>query len=697
MGILWGCLLLCGIFVTAEAEEDFTPHHVTSMPGYSGALPFKMYTGYVKGGESERLFYIYVESEEVPPSEAPISAWFNGGPGCSSLDGFWTENGPFEIQTDLSLKLRPYRWNRLSNMLYMEAPVGVGLSYDLNGNYNNSDDRTANLNMNGLNHFFELHPSLQTRDFFITGESYAGIYIPTMSEAILDAQLAGLWKGPPLKGIAVGNGCTGTQTGICGGYEGNACEGLYFEYKFLAGFSFFNDNMKDSIQRECNWTQCLTNTSAISNDGQWAKANYSLSDACVQHLDDAFEMVGHINVYNVMGTCESNDYCETDYKPLTTATTTSGVRGGVSTVRPAAYSAGSRSGDTAGHKSRMRKLLKDMKGVETSRISDSSNSNWLGSRVLTSGDSDDGYAGTNSTEGPEECLGSREPSAYMNRTEVIIDTFKARDNGFCWGVCNRVPTWHYNATRPDLPRDLYPRLIGNMKVVIYNGDVDACVPYTDNEHWTENMGYAVSRNWGPWSFEDLEDGFGTQVAGYAVEYDVSGLSNDAGVTGHGSFEFLTIKGAGHMVPDTRPGPALEMFRRFLDQGKRDLYPLYGEEEAFCQPSIDQGTEVALLVMLVFFIISLTLTVCLYLRVRELEEKVGDSGSDGMGSSGAGRRGRNTVDEDGAVDYDTRLDISDRSTSSEIRNPIDNSYSEADGDEPMTTIELNNLKQQYLDD
>lgn len=671
-------LLLCTFLMTITGE-DFTPHLVEYMPGFPDELPFRMYTGYVKGGDSERLFYIFVEAEEVAPSEAPVTAWFNGGPGCSSLDGFWTENGPFEIQEDLSLKLRPYRWNRLSNMLYMESPVGVGLSYDLTGNYNNSDDRTAQLNMHGLNHFFELHPSLRQHDFFITGESYAGIYIPTMSEAILDEQQTGMWVGPPLKGIMVGNGCTGTQTGICGGYEGNACEGLYFEYKFLAGFSFFNDDLKDKISGDCDWDQCLYNTQNISANGEWAKANYSLSDACINDLTKAFELVGHVNVYNVMGTCDSNDYCETEYAGLSGAGYARhvSVRGRQSPgPASAGYSQGARSGDTGARKSRVQSLLSSMQA--SGRDSDR--------RLDTRGD-DDSFASLNATQGPEECLGSREPSAYMNRREVVIDTFKARDSGFCWDVCNRISTWHYNATRPNLPRDLYPRLVANMKVVIYNGDVDACVPYTDNAHWTENMGFPVLEPWRPWSFNDLEEGFGTQVAGYVVDYDVSDEVSDAGEVGQGSFQFMTIKGAGHMVPDTRPAPALEMFRRMLGQEVTDLYPSYGPEGETCQPTIDEGTEAALLVMLVFFIISLTLVVCLYLRVRELEEK---KGRDDFPSSQAGG--------EGGVDYDTRLDVSDRSTnSSEVRNPLDdrNNTFDEDGD-VMTTIELSNLKHQYLD-
>ena len=248
MTFLLIAITLC-VFNVLGDTENFTPNLVTSMPGWNGDLPFKMYTGYLKGGETERLFYIYVESEDVDPSEAPVTAWFNGGPGCSSFDGFWTENGPFVIREDLSLELRPFRWNRLSNMIYMESPVGVGLSYDIEGNYNNSDDRTAIMNQRAFNHFFELFPSLNSHDFFITGESYAGIYIPTMSEAILDAQKAGTWNGPSLKGIAVGNGCTGTQIGICGFYKGNACDGLYFEYKFLSGFGFFSDQLKNDISR----------------------------------------------------------------------------------------------------------------------------------------------------------------------------------------------------------------------------------------------------------------------------------------------------------------------------------------------------------------------------------------------------------------------------------------------------------------
>eukprot|EP00463_Aulacantha_scolymantha_P000561 TRINITY_DN1343_c0_g1_i1.p2 TRINITY_DN1343_c0_g1~~TRINITY_DN1343_c0_g1_i1.p2 ORF type:complete len:87 (+),score=22.10 TRINITY_DN1343_c0_g1_i1:504-764(+) len=35
--------------------------------------------------------------------------------------------------------------------------------------------------------------------------------------------------------------------------------------------------------------------------------------------------------------------------------------------------------------------------------------------------------------------------------------------------------------------DVYPDLIGNIRVMIYNGDADPCVPYTGDQIWTNDM------------------------------------------------------------------------------------------------------------------------------------------------------------------------------------------------------------------
>ena len=84
--------------------------------------------------------------------------------------------GPFiPSQDGLTLIERPFRWNRIVNMLFIEAPVGVGFSYSDNHNYTCDDDRTAKENRMAVERFFELFPELKTNNLFITGESYAGV------------------------------------------------------------------------------------------------------------------------------------------------------------------------------------------------------------------------------------------------------------------------------------------------------------------------------------------------------------------------------------------------------------------------------------------------------------------------------------------------------------------------------------------
>lgn len=55
----------------------------------------------------------------------------NGGPGCSSLDGYLYEQGPFHVnETDHTrLYYNEYTWAKEVNIVFLESPVGVGFSY----------------------------------------------------------------------------------------------------------------------------------------------------------------------------------------------------------------------------------------------------------------------------------------------------------------------------------------------------------------------------------------------------------------------------------------------------------------------------------------------------------------------------------------------------------------------------------------
>jgi len=173
---------------------------IKSLPGLAVMTSYKQYSGYLDASDTKRFHYWFVESQSSPADD-PLVLWLNGGPGCSSLDGLLSENGPLLINNDgETLTNNPYSWNKQTNVLYLESPAGVGYSYDTEGNTKTGDDEVAQNNLNALLHFMKKFPQFAKNDFFITGESYAGVYLPTLAVKLLDN------KSFNFKGMAVGNG-----------------------------------------------------------------------------------------------------------------------------------------------------------------------------------------------------------------------------------------------------------------------------------------------------------------------------------------------------------------------------------------------------------------------------------------------------------------------------------------------------------
>lgn len=172
---------------------------ITKIPGFDGTFPSKHYAGYVTIDETygKKLYYYFVESERNPTTD-PVVLWLNGGPGCSSFDGFVYEHGPFNFEAGKprgslpTLHLNPHSWSKVSNMIYLDSPAGVGLSYSGNvSDYETGDLKTALDSHIFLLKWFEIYSEYASNPFFISGESYAGIYVPTLAYEVAK----GNWTG----------------------------------------------------------------------------------------------------------------------------------------------------------------------------------------------------------------------------------------------------------------------------------------------------------------------------------------------------------------------------------------------------------------------------------------------------------------------------------------------------------------------
>ncbi|RKL10965.1 Carboxypeptidase S1 A [Fusarium oxysporum] len=120
--------------VRSPANRDVTVSYKTPEGVCSTAFDSqKQYTGWVSipGDYPTNLFFWFVEARERTDS---LTIWLNGGPGSSSLYGFFTGNGPCEVVekglNEYETLVREWGWDRASNMLFIDQPNQVGFSYD---------------------------------------------------------------------------------------------------------------------------------------------------------------------------------------------------------------------------------------------------------------------------------------------------------------------------------------------------------------------------------------------------------------------------------------------------------------------------------------------------------------------------------------------------------------------------------------
>mmetsp|Transcript_33607 Transcript_33607/g.78740 ORF Transcript_33607/g.78740 Transcript_33607/m.78740 type:complete len:465 (+) Transcript_33607:2-1396(+) len=283
-------LLVCAVQALPTAE-DFL---VTSLPGLEEKLDFKHYAGFMPLGDKAgtHLFFWFVESASDPVND-PLLYWTNGGPGSSSIAfGFWTEHGPFRLANN-GTKVVPYKysWNRRASVVYVEQPSGVGLSWSADeAHYVTNDEQSSMDNLLFLKAFFEVFPQFKKNDFFVTGESYGGHYVPQLSHRILhdpefDAQIK-------MKGFFIGN------PGINSDWYYNINEYAFLTFMYSHGL--LPQAAYTKVHAACGWDQFLTDCGK----------DFTHPDAkCVQAAHEAWKYIPQtFDPYDVLApTCHEAD------------------------------------------------------------------------------------------------------------------------------------------------------------------------------------------------------------------------------------------------------------------------------------------------------------------------------------------------------------------------------------------------------
>ena len=433
---------------------------VTNLPG-APPLGFKMYSGYVTIPSRGDIFFWFVESQGSPSTD-PMLLWTNGGPGCSGLLGFLTENGPMRPTADGKLTLNPTAWNNLANMVYIEQPVGVGFSV-ADGKLKYGDAQAAEDNLAFVKGFFDLFPQYKKNDFYLTSESYGGHYLPTASLAIVKD--GGV---PNFKGFMVGNPITWlTYTN-------------YGMYGTLYGHQLLPKPLWDEyVAADCR-----------------TKPGLDPGDKCEEITLQMDKLTRHLDPYGL-------DFPKCNGSPLA-----NGKR----------------------------------------------HERWTLARAMRPRDAALGYPYF--PKDYEPCSADW-ATTYLSRKDVQA-AVHARPGGPTWSgnwsACANIDYSQEDVAAPMMP--VYEGLLKHkgLHMAIMSGDDDTVCATLGTQQFIWDLKLPVLSPWAPWY---MNDGPGCpggdackQVAGYNVRFD--GLS------------LITVHGAGHLVPSTRPTQGLEVLRRFLN-------------------------------------------------------------------------------------------------------------------------------------
>ncbi|CAA2968142.1 Serine carboxypeptidase 1 [Olea europaea subsp. europaea] len=455
LAIIALCIPLCCLVESAPKGSL-----VSSLPGFNGSFPSKHYAGYVKLDDRDdrppkNIYYYSVASERNPTTD-PVVLWLNGGPGCSSFDGFVYEHGPFNFGTVKgggglpTLHLNPYSWSKVSNIIYLDSPTGVGFSYSTNTSiYKTGDLQTASDAHSFLLKWFEQYPEFVTNEFYISGESYAGIYIPTLASNIEKGIKSGVKPIINFKGYMIGNGlCDNT-------FDGNAL------IPFSHGMGLISDHLFKEAEVGCS-------------------GNYDNNNKdCESAKNKIDEVLDDLNVYDILEPCYHSP---------------SEANENTSSKLPESFK---QLGMSAGKPLPVRKRMFGRAWPFRAPIK---------AGIIPS------WPELMDNNHPVPCTDDSVARVWLNNKEVRKAVHADPESGD-WNLCtSRIRYNHDAGSMISYHKKLTAR---GYRILIYSGDHDMCVPFTGTQAWTESLGYKVVDEWRPWEINKQVAGF---IQGYANNF-----------------------------------------------------------------------------------------------------------------------------------------------------------------------------------
>jgi len=518
-------ILLITVALSAPAPFATPPvkTEIKSLPGWvdengaSKPLPSKMYTGYLDAGtppsgKGTMYFHYWMVESEKDPVNDPVMIWYNGGPGASSLFGLLQEWGPLRL-TERSYDdafnksgvpsplLNEFRWTRTHTMIAIDSPPPMGLSFCSEAGPSGSATSCGpwtDKSVFAANHkahrtlFEKVFPELKKNPFYFTGESYAGVYVPGFADALLADPIPGL----NFQGWAVGDGWTGCKK--MPGRAANWCVDLdnvgMFKYPNVYPGPYYD---VEFFHGHSQFSTELYKEIKKACTDMMMHGTKPMSKSCSALIDQMADEVGYWFPYNLYNDCPSSAMSATAPKKT----------------------------DKHGMNAALRTRRAAMVQLAQAHQQDS--------------------------ELNSPCLGNA-----MNEWLLLPQTLTAIGAPLDTNFTNLDNGHGFDYTSDqEFVGDIYERALkAGKKIMIYEGDVDACGLQTANVEdifvpLFAEIGLNKTQRWRPWTVDGYQS-----MGGYVIGWDHA--------TSAGGARFVSLRGSGHLAPLNRPHVTLTMMESF---------------------------------------------------------------------------------------------------------------------------------------